>query len=87
MTSLSKEDRIIRAIVKEYGPRLDLEANPGLFIELVRKYAFDLIDDGGLPPGGVGPTSRQHGPGIEDVMKEILKLQRQLSALAKKMQN
>jgi hypothetical protein len=89
---LSTEDRIVRQIIKAHGPVIDLKQNPELFIELVRKHAADIIgigvldpDDGGGLPGGVGPvgpTSRQVGPGLEDVMKEVLKLQRQLSKLS-----
>ncbi len=93
MPKLSREDRIIRAIIKEHGQQLDLQANPGLFIELVRKYALDLSGfadgpDGGLPPGGVGPvgpTSRQLGPNVDDLMKEVMKVQRQLAVLSKKL--
>lgn len=99
MATLKREDRVIRAIIKEYGTQIDLARNPELFIELVRKYAFDLgrhadSPDGGTPPlpGGVppsppppGPSSRQIGPHFEDVMRELLKIQRKISAIEKKM--
>ncbi|MCW2651020.1 MAG: hypothetical protein JWR32_1996 [Mycobacterium sp.] len=86
MPRLTKEDRIVRQIIKEYGPQLDLRANPEVFIEIMRKYAMDLAEDGGLPPGGVGPVgpvAKEVGPGLEDVLKEIQKLQRQVTKLAK----
>lgn len=91
MAKLTKEQRVVRQIIKEHGERLNLRTDPNKFLEIVRKYALDLsglvaTPDGGLPPGGVGPvgpTSRQLGPGIEDVMKEVLKLQRQVATLTK----
>ena len=93
MPKATKEDRIIRQIIKKYGDRLDLKKEPHVFLEIVRKYALDLSGlvaspDGGLPPGGVGPvgpTSHQLGPSVEDLMKEILKLQRQLARLTEKL--
>jgi hypothetical protein len=87
MPRLTKEDRIVRQLIKEYGARLDLRANPDVFVEIVRKYAVDLAgEDGGLPPGGVGPVgpALPQAPGIDDVLKEIQKLQRQVARLAKK---
>jgi hypothetical protein len=92
MAKLTKEQRVVRQIIKEHGERLNLRTDPHTFLEIVRKYALDLSGlvaspDGGLPPGGVGPvgpTSRQLGPSIDDVMKEVLKLQRQVARLSKK---
>ena len=87
MPRLTKEDRIVRQIIKEYGAQVDLRANPDMFIEIVRKYALDLAgEDGGLPPGGVGPVgpALPQSPRIDDVLKEIKKLQRQVANLAKK---
>lgn len=90
MPRLTKEDRIVRQIIKTHGPIIDLEANPELLIEIVRKYGPDIIrtENGGLSPGGVGPvgpTSHVVGPSIDDVMREVLKLQRQLARLAKQL--
>jgi hypothetical protein len=87
MPRLTKEDRIVRQIIKEYGAQLDLRANPDVLIEIVRKYALDLAGDGGLPPGGVGPVAPAlpMEPMIGDVLKEIQKLQRQVARLAKKL--
>jgi hypothetical protein len=108
VANLTNEQRIIRQIIKAHGSVFDLEANPELFIEVVRKYAMDIADlandpDGGLPggvgptsrlqddgglPGGVGPvgpTSFQTGPQLDDVMREVLKLQRQLAKISKQL--
>ncbi len=90
MAKTTKEERIVREIIKTYGARLDLEKNPHTFLEIVRRYALDL-SDGGSPPGGVGPvgptgpTSLQIGPGIADLMKEVLKLQRQIAKISKQL--
>lgn len=118
MARLTKEERIVRQIIKAHGPVIDLKANPELFIEIVRKHGADIADlgghfvpddggglpggvgpvgptsraadppDGGTLPGGVGPvgpTSFQAGPRLDDVMKEVLKLQRQVAKLAKQL--
>jgi hypothetical protein len=88
MPRLTKEDRIVRQIIKDYGAQLDLRANPDVFIQIVRKYALDLAgEDGGLPPGGVGPVgpALPEAPRIDDVLKEIQKLQRQVAKLAKQL--
>lgn len=114
MARLSNEERIVRQIIAAHGPVIDLAANPETFIEIVRKWAFDIADiEPGTPDGGggpTGPTSRMDGPdggslpggvpkppppapnpasfegipGIPDVMKELLKLQRQVARLEKR---
>ena len=90
MPRLTKEDRIIRQIIKKYGAQVDLDASPEVFIEIVRKHALDLAgEDGGLPPGGVGPVgpvgpAKVQAPQIDDLLKEIKKLQRQVANLSKK---
>ncbi|MCA1692432.1 MAG: hypothetical protein LC733_09610 [Actinobacteria bacterium] len=94
MARLTVDERIIRQIIKTHGSVIDLKANPDLFIEIVRKHGADILgrqdvpDDGGGLPGGVGPvgpTSHQAGPGIEDVLKEVLKVQRQLAKVTKQL--
>ena len=89
MAKVSKEQRVVAQIIKEHGDRLDLRASPDVLIEIIRKYAVDVFadPDGGLPPGGVGPvgpTSLQAGPQIEDLMKEVLKIRRDLAKLSKR---
>jgi hypothetical protein len=104
MPALKREDRIIRAIIQDHGPIIDLRQNPGLLIEIIRKYGLDLgpfadTPDGGPPlPGGVppsptppepapspGPTSHQFRPQFEDLMRELLKIQRKISAIEQKL--
>lgn len=112
MARLTREDRVVRQIIKAHGAVLDLQANPEVLVEIIRKWGPDLgvfepgtpdagvgsvgptsrfAPDGGTLPGGVGPvsppgpTSFQTGPRIDDVMKEVLKLQRQVAKLTKQL--
>ena len=82
MAKLTNEQRIIRQIIKGHGAVFDLNANPELFIEVVRKYAMDIADLANDPDG---PTSFQAGPHLDDVMREVLKLQRQLAKISKQL--
>ena len=82
---MSNEDDIIAAVRERYGTVIDIEANPRDLIDIIRRFGMD-DPDGGLPPGGTpnpppGPTSMQEGPSLGDVMKEVLKLSRQVSML------
>jgi hypothetical protein len=91
MAMSKKENRVIQQVVKAHGPTIDLEAQPELFVEIVRKWAFDILEevpDAGVRPAGVGPvgpTSLEIGPGIEDVLKEVLALQRQVDKLSRRL--
>lgn len=86
-----RENRVIKQIVNAHGPTLDLRENPEVLIEIVRKWGIDLADeipDAGVRPGGVGPvgpTSIVGGPGLEDLMKEVVKLQRQVEKLSSRL--
>jgi len=91
MEMSSKESRVIQQIIKAHGPTLDLEANPDAFVEVVRKWGFDLMEeipDAGVRPAGVGPvgpTSIEIGPGLEDVLKAVLSLQRQVDKISRQL--
>lgn len=89
MPMSKRENRVIQQVVKAHGPTLDLEAQPELLVEIVRKWGFDLLEeipDAGVRPGGVGPTSLESGPGLEDVLKEIIALRRQIDKLSRQIQ-
>ncbi len=75
MARLTNEERIVRQIIKTHGPVIDLKANPELFIEIVRKHDADLA---------VGTRSGLTLASIDDVMKEVFKLQRQVAKLAER---
>jgi hypothetical protein len=88
----SRENRVIQQIVKAYGPTLDLDAHPEVLVEIVRKWGFDLaeeVPDAGVRPGGVGPvgpTSLEAGPGIEDVLRAVISLQRQVDKISRRLE-
>src|SRR4051812_40373809 len=92
----ANENRIIRDIKKQFGSVIDLDRSPLVMIEILRRFRFDL--DGGSPPGGTPepqPAPSPPGPGSptslptavtnEDLMKEILKLSRQLAQIRKQL--
>lgn len=80
--STKQEEKIVREAIKNFGPVINLKETPYVLIELLRKFGPALKPDGGLPPGGVGvggPAVRQIGN--QEIMKEILKLSREVNSL------
>jgi hypothetical protein len=81
---MKNEKLIVEKLIKKYGAVIDLNKNPEIIIDILRKFAFE--DDGGLP-GGVppapppGPTSFQESVTNEDLLKAILNLSRQVKAM------
>ena len=76
------EKQIVSRVIRKYGPILDLNERPGDLIDILRRFS---LDDGGLP-GGVppsppGPSSLQDGPSTTEIMKELLKLNREVAKL------
>ena len=89
MAMSDKENRVIQQVVKAHGPTLDLEANPEVLVEIVRKWGFDLLEeipDAGVRPGGVGPTSLVGGPGLDEVLKAVISLQRQVDKISRRLE-
>jgi hypothetical protein len=84
---MEKDDVVVKKIIRRYGKVIDLEKDPGTIIDIIRRFAYD---DGGLP-GGVppspppGPTSFQDEPTNRELMKEVLKLSRAVSAINKRL--
>ncbi len=86
---MASDTALVKAIIRRHGKVIDLERQPDIIIEIIRQFGPELDDDGGLP-GGVppspppGPTSFQAGdPAIRDVMKEVLKISRELAKIKK----
>lgn len=88
MNSIEERDRrIIETVKKKYGTVIDLETNPAALIEILQRFASD--QDGGTLPGGVPtpPTPPDPcqvfglGPNIDDLMREILQLRRDVADL------
>ena len=92
MAMSSREKRVIDQVVKVHGSTLDLEAQPEVLVEIVRKWGFDLLEevpDAGVRPAGVGPvgpTSLEGGPGLEDVLREVLSLQQQVDKINRRLE-
>jgi hypothetical protein len=105
------DERIVEQIVKKHGEVLNLRENPGVIIDILRRFgpAMDH-DDGGLPggvppsppgpwsrpfdsepgtgggtDGGTGPTGPSSrgfdGPGLDAVLKEVLRLSKSVDEL------
>lgn len=91
MALSKREQRVVDQVVQAHGTTFDLASQPEILIEIVRKWGFDLLEeipDAGVMPGGVGPvgpTSLPGGPGIEDVLREIISLQRQVDKLSRRL--
>jgi hypothetical protein len=88
---MTTEAALVKKIVRRHGTVIDLEKQPEVIIEIIRRFGPELDDDGGLP-GGVppspppGPTSFQAGdPTIREVMKEVLKISRQVTKITKQL--
>ena len=92
------DEQLIRDIVDRYGDKIDLRKTPHLILEIIRNYAGGVADvpDGGVSVAGVGtpPGPKKDGTmgsigNVVDnaqLMKELLKLSRQLNALSEDVQ-
>jgi hypothetical protein len=77
----------VKEAIKRYGPVIDLRETPYVLIEIVRNFGSLLVpDDGGLPPGGVGPVGPA-SPRVDNalLLREILKIGREVTAIKRKL--
>jgi len=90
---MADEKRIVRDIKKQYGAVIDLDRSPLVVIEIIRRFAFEVASglDGGAPPGGA-PPGPPPGPSVmggtvtlDEVMREVLKLSRQVAQIKKQL--
>lgn len=86
MAAGREDQALVRRIIKRHGAVIDLERNPQVIIDILRVFG---ARDGGLPPGGVpdpppGPTSRQDLVTMDDVMKQLLKVSRDVARIRAK---
>ena len=81
------EKQLAEDLARRYGPVIDLKANPGIMLDIVRQISSRFNSDiPGTPDGGGPPTGPTNRPGMvsnEDLMKAILKLTRDVDALGK----
>ena len=83
---------LVNKIIKRFGPVIDLRANPGVIIDILR--TFDEPPDGGSPCGGVpnppppppSPSGTVERVTNEDLMKAVLKLTRDVATIKSSLQ-
>jgi hypothetical protein len=75
----------VAKVIKKYGSKIDLEANPDVLIEILRSFGRLFDDgDGGAKPGGVGPNPCLVEDGRvteQEIMKAILHLSREVASI------
>lgn len=83
-----EEKAVVTKVIKKYGSKINLEANPEVLIEILRSFGrlFDDDGDGGAKPGGVGsppdPCLVADGRVTEqEIMKAILALSREVASI------
>jgi hypothetical protein len=67
---MAREDEIISFVKDRFGPVLDLNERPRELIDIIRRFAGDIVrvdpPDGGSPPGGTPPAPKPSpGPSPE----------------------
>ena len=101
MSEIDKHKRIIHEIRERYGDVVNLQTSPLVLIEIIRNYRNILgADDGtgGVSPVGQASTVAVAGPppkppssseperiGIDEVLKTVLSLQKQIDTMDKKL--
>ena len=95
MTDRNRYRPVVDQIARRYGRVIDLDKNPMVVIEILREFGHVLDgEDGGGGGGGgggvstiaVGITPPESGQRVElaDVMKVVLKLQRDVKDIGKR---
>ena len=60
----AKNEKLVKDVMRRYGPVINLKEAPYLLIEILRHYGknFDDVPDGGLPCAGVPPQPSPPAP-------------------------
>jgi hypothetical protein len=78
-------DAIVRKVIKTHGPTINLEENPEILLEIFRSLGLSAADDPYPPDNPCGGTPPAPGhmnlPIMEDIMRGILKLSREMQEL------
>jgi hypothetical protein len=89
---MTDEDAVVKRIIARHGETINLRESPDVIIDIIRSFRFQLDDpDGGSLPGGVPPTPPAPGPAAAigptnaDLLREVLKLSKQVATLQKRL--
>jgi hypothetical protein len=72
------DQRIVEEIIGRYGRAIDLEPSPDVIITIIREYKDD-VDVSEFHP----PVPTRQDPTTSDIMKELLKLSRDVGKIKK----
>ena len=84
-----RNEAVVRRVIKRYGPVIDLRRNPGVLIDMLRRFRNDVVSNdnpcGGTPqpPPSPGPSGAGARITNEDMMRAILRLTRDFNLLKK----
>ena len=84
-----RNEAVVKRVIKRYGAVIDLQRSPGVLIDIIRRFRFDVVSDdvpcGGtpLPPPSPGPGGAGARITTEDIMRAILRLTRDFNVLKK----
>jgi hypothetical protein len=77
------ERALIQQIRRQYGATIDLKANPDVMVEIIQLIRQQYASEPGTPGPGTQPmVGRTEWVTNEDIMKELLKIERQVRALS-----
>jgi hypothetical protein len=78
------EEQIIKRVIQRYGEVINLRETPFVLIEILRDFSSRLTPDGGSPPGGVGPVGPAGRIDNALLLRELLKIGREVTAIKRK---
>jgi len=81
----NREAGVRNALIARYGKVIDIEASPETIIEIIREFGPEL-EIGLFPPAPTAPQPdrvRRDDPTLRDVMKELLRVSRDVSKIRK----
>lgn len=97
MALSKKEQKVVEEIAKRYGNVIDLKKSPAVLIEILRNFGH-ILENGGTggvspssiagsgppPPPPPPPPPSEGGEAVQigDIMKAILRLQRDVNAIS-----
>jgi len=92
------DKQIVKEVITHFGPVIDLRKAPNVLIEILRRHGGSLVADApdagvsvagvGTPPGPATRNNASLGNVVDNVqlMKEILKLSKQVALLSERIE-